>query len=187
MISWSAWVKTHCAEEQIRKLTKIMDNLEEPTKPIEPTTKCQRLGRSSLKGLACAFLATLFSASNSLIVKLLKESSPYQTHFARVSIQFIVLIPLISYRKESIITNNWSTNRFLLIRGALGIPAYLCFLYGIQFLPLGDAVSVSYCHVTLVGIFACTCLKGKTKLNIFVIFFWYFYVFCLNLKNSVCL
>ena len=170
MTFWNnlSWVKTLVyRRNQSQSGTKTMDNLEEPSNAAEPTI-CQRLGFSSLIGLACSFLATLFGATGSLIVKFLEDSSPYQIHFARVSIQFIVLLPLISYRKESIITNNWSTNVFLLIRGALGIPAYICLLYGIQFLPLGDAISISYCHVTLVGIFACICLKGET-LNTFII------------------
>ena len=158
-----------CRVTKSQSWKKSMENLEDASNHVE-RTKFQRSSCSSLIGLTCAFLNALFLATSSLIVKFLEESSPYQIQFACLSMQFIVLIPLMAYKNESIITSNWTTNCLLLIRGALGVPAYLCFLYGIKFLPLGDAVAISFCFVTLVGIFAWICLKGEKKSNKIVMF-----------------
>nr|XP_009861270.2 solute carrier family 35 member G1-like [Ciona intestinalis] len=118
---------------------------------------CPRLSR--LTGLLYATVAAIFAAVASLLTKYTTTAEASQFVLFRCIVQYLFLLPVITYRRTSVIGDKSSLLKFILMRGACGSFALTLLFVAIQRLPLGDAVAISYTYSVLVGFFACLCLK----------------------------
>ena len=153
--------KTPMSPEKQAGKNKIMTCQQSKTDNKIRSNKPQQSRCQSALGMVFAFLSAICGATSGLLVKFVKGADADQIQFIRVCIQYICLLPLLTYRKESIVKDNRLTNCFLLSRAAFGMISHVTLIYSIGFLPLGDAMSIQYSYVTLVGLFAFFFLKGK--------------------------
>ena len=114
----------------------------------------------SWSGYLFGILAAIATASGSLFLKLTEEEK-LKVVVLRSGLQFVVVLPLITYQKVILHGPNLHINILLIIRGLLG-PVGLTFLaYSLNYINLGDAMAIYNTFPALVVFFACVCLKGK--------------------------
>jgi len=81
----------------------------------------------------------------------------------RVLFQFIVLMPIVSYKKVGVVGPNLKTNLLLLLRGFLSPCITISLALALIYIPLGDSTAIFYTSPALTVFFACLCLKGKQE------------------------
>ena len=133
------------------------------------------------KGLLFCLLLSINMTLSNTVVKLVKTPATEKL-FARACVQFLTILPIISYNEwkgnYSIFVSERRTQLLLIGRG-ISASAVSMFLYqGIQRIAIGDCVAISYCSAIFAGVFARIFLKDSYTLvrtfehykNVFVIY-----------------
>ena len=120
----------------------------------------------SWTGIIFGFLSALSSSFGSVFLKMSDEHK-IKVVLLRVLLQFLVLMPVVSYKKLGVITSKSKTNLLLILRGALSPCISSCFALSLSYLPLGDSTAIFYTNPALTVFFACLCLKGTQNFNFF--------------------
>ena len=116
----------------------------------------------SWSGIIFGFLAALLTSFGSIFLKIADEHKT-KVVLLRVLFQFLVLMPVVSYKKIGVITPNLKTNLLLILRGFLSPFISISLALSLTYLPLGDCTAIFYTNPALTVFFACLCLKGKQK------------------------
>lgn len=104
--------------------------------------------------------AAITSATGSLFFKMIDENK-LKVVLARYLIQYLILIPIMSYKRIEFSAYDAKTNLLLLLRGFLSPLAMSCLGLSLNYLSLGDTMAIYYIYPSLVVLFACLCLKGE--------------------------
>ena len=117
----------------------------------------------SWTGYAFTFLASVFAAIASLLIKITAEDKVLIVLLRYT--QFLVLLPITTYKKVDVLGGNVKTFGLLLLRGIMGSVSMNTYAEALKYLPLGDAGAIVYTFPVFVMLFACMCLKGKIIVN----------------------
>ena len=124
------------------------------------TTK--ETGTRSWSGIIFGFMAAFLTSFGSISLKIADEHKT-RVVLLRVLFQFLVLMPVVTYKKIGVITPNLKTNLLLILRGFLSPFISISLALSLTYLPLGDSTAIFYTNPALTAFFACLCLKGKQK------------------------
>ena len=119
------------------------------------------------KGLLFCLLFSINMTLSNTAVKLVKTPAAEKL-FARSCVQFLTLLPIITY-------NQWRGNysifvperrvKLLLVGRGISSSAVSLFLYqGIQRIAIGDCIAISFCSAIFAGVFAKIFLKESYTL-----------------------
>ncbi|CAK8678088.1 unnamed protein product [Clavelina lepadiformis] len=117
--------------------------------------------RSLMFGYLFSVVSALCMALSGICLKLAAGAETTQMVVLTSIIQFLYLIPLITYKKINVLGPNLKTVGFLTIRGVAGSVSIIFFAMSIQHLPVGTVTSIAYIYPALVGLFAWVCLREK--------------------------
>jgi len=118
----------------------------------------------SWSGIVFGFLAAITTSFGSIFLKMVDEHKVKVVLF-RVLFQFILLMPIVSYKKVGVVGPNLKTNLLLLLRGFLSPCITISLALALIYIPLGDSTAIFYTNPALTVFFACLCLKGKQKVR----------------------
>ena len=131
-------------------------------------------------GLLYCLIFTVCQTAMTTAVKMIKTPAAEKL-FARACVQFITLLPLITYNQYKGDYSIFMSERriqLLLIGRGISSSAVSLFMYqGIQRIAIGDCIAITFCSTIFAGIFAKVFLKEPyTLVRISLI-----------LTNSICL
>lgn len=105
-------------------------------------------------------LAAFLSACGNLFLKITEENK-MKVVLIRNGMQFLILLPVLTWRKTDLVVMDLKVMLLALLRGIMG-PSVLIFVgFSMNYLSLGDAMAIFYTYPVFVGFFACLCLNGK--------------------------
>ena len=122
----------------------------------------------SWTGYVFGLLAAMSSSTGSLFFKITDENKMIVV-LVRNVLQFLLLVPVMSFKKVNLSGKTWKTNLLIFLRGILSPSAMIAFGFALNYLTLGDANAIAYTYPALAGFFACICLKGISTLKMVVI------------------
>ena len=132
---------------------------ENETKPQNPLRK--------YKGLLFCLLFSINMTLSNTAVKLVKTPATEKL-FARSCVQFLTLLPIISYNQwrgnYSIFVPERRTQLLLIGRGIFSSAVSLFLYQGIQRIAIGDCIAISFCSAIFAGVFARIFLKESYTL-----------------------
>ena len=135
-----------------------MTRLEET---VSDSGKVPRKSIRSWTGYVFAMLSAIASATGSLFFKITDENKMIVV-LVRNMLQFLLLVPLMSFQKIEFVGKTTKTNILLLLRGILSPFAMTGIGLAMNHLTLGDTMAIFYTFPALTGFFACICLKGES-------------------------
>lgn len=125
-------------------------------------TKCEGCVNFRGWGLCAVFLSTLFYSTNAILVKMLNSLHPLEISLARFSGQFLLLLPVISYkRNEEDVLGKPGLRKYMWIRGLCGSAGMMCAYCSISYLRVADAVTLTYSRMMFVPFIARILLREK--------------------------
>jgi len=131
------------------------------------------ISRKKRKGFKCntvlgcsyALSAALCGAAASLCIKLVQTADAGEILMMRWFVQYIVLLPLVTHRRQVTVGRNRSLNAALAIRVVAGTAASTLLYLNFTLLPVGDATAIMLTYIVMVGLLSLTVLKGKGILS----------------------
>lgn len=119
------------------------------------------------KGMGFMLLATLLFTCMNVLVKLIPHIPAIEIIFFRSIISLVLSFAILQSKKVPVLGNN---KKLLLLRGAAGALALVCYFITLQNIPLASAVTLQYLSpvfTTVLGIFL---VKEKVKPLQFIFF-----------------
>ena len=114
----------------------------------------------SWTGCLFGFLAAITTSFGSLILKITDEHKVLMV-LTRLMFQFIMLMPVVQYKKVGVVGKTRKIAFLLLVRGLLTPIISICLALALSYLSLGDTSAIFYTNPAFTVFFACICLKGK--------------------------
>lgn len=115
----------------------------------------------SLKGIFFIMLGSFSFSTMFLLVKVMSQMNTFTLVFYRSIVQIIIcLIDLYKKRVNPLGPDSGSVRFYLILRAGFGAAAVIAWFYGIQNLPLPDAVTLQFTTPPFAAIFA-VCLVGE--------------------------
>ena len=135
--------------------------MNETTSREETESDCEKSENTrSWTAYVYALLASLFAATGGLLTKIAVEDKMLIV-LMRSMMQFLILLPMTTYKKIDVLGSNAKTLILLILRGVLGSIGMNTYAEALKYLPLGDVGAIVYTNPILVTLFACICLRGK--------------------------
>lgn len=111
-------------------------------------------------GILFAMIACAFFALGSVFVKLISDIGGVSLAISRFSVQFLLLLPLLTYRKNEVdVLGPVGLRRFLYMRGIFGALCVPLLYLSVKRMDVGDAITIAYTSTVMVPIFARFILK----------------------------
>ena len=129
------------------------------SKPVEESKHRNDRKRSWI-GCCFGLLAAIFTSLASLILKITDEHKILIV-LTRSMFQYIMLMPIVQYKKVSVIGSSRKVTLLLLLTGFLTAIVSICLALALSYLSLGDTYAIFYTNPAFTVFFACICLKGK--------------------------
>lgn len=113
-------------------------------------------------GLCAVFMSALFYSINAIFVKMLSNLHPLQIAMSRFAVQFILLLPFITHkRNEEDILGKPGLRKFMWIRGLCGAAGMMCIYSAISYLRVADAATLAYSRMMFIPFIARILLREK--------------------------
>ena len=144
-------------------MEKNSDNDSVEFKPTEESKPRHDRNRS-WTGCFFGFLAAITTSFGSLIIKMTDEPKVLMV-LTRLMFQYIMLMPIIQYKKVGVVGKTRKITLLLLLRGFLTPIVSICLALALDYLSLGDTYAIYYTNPAFTVLFACICLKGEIKLT----------------------
>ena len=125
----------------------------------EAVIDVKKEGSNSWTAYVFGVAAAMCSALGNFFLKITQEDKT-KAVLIRMLLQYLFLVPFMTFRKIDFVTKGLKTNVFIMIRGILGGAIMILLGYSMNYLPLGDVMAMFYTYPVLVVFFACICLKG---------------------------
>lgn len=119
----------------------------------------------SIIGYAYALASAFLGAVSGLLILYVREAGAEKISLTRCVIQYLVALPVLSYRKEKFFKNKLSTNVFMFLVCATALTAFWAFNSSLKYIPLGDTLSLCYSYVALLGWLECLFLNGESFIH----------------------
>ena len=115
-------------------------------------------------GYIFAVFSAFMNANGAMFYKMTSDNK-LKVVLIRFICQYLIILPMMSYKRISMSGDNLQINILLLLRGILS-PLAMSFIgISLNHLSLGDSTSIFYTFPSLVVFLACLFLKGKKKIT----------------------
>ena len=114
----------------------------------------------SWTGCLFGFSAAMMISFAALILKITDEHKVLIT-LTRLMFQYIMLMPIIQYKRVDVLGATRKLTLLLLLVGFLGPIVAICLALALNYLSLGDTDAIFYTNPAFTMLFACICLGGE--------------------------
>ena len=111
-------------------------------------------------GLLFSFAGAVVSAFGAFLLKTIQEDK-MKVVLVRGMLQYIATMPIVTYTKSGVVAPTMKTQVLLVLRGLLAPTVMGMLGYSMNYLTLGDAMTLYYTYPIFVLLFACLCINGK--------------------------
>jgi len=111
-------------------------------------------------GCSYALLSAVSGAVASLCVKLVQTAEAEEILTMRWLVQYIVLLPVVTYRRQVTAGQKSSSNIAMAVRVITGAAASTLTYYNFTLMPVGDATAIMFTYIVMVGLLSFVVLRG---------------------------